>query len=716
MSLRLVTPFINTNIPGAYPNITVQSNPVGLGSSGLVVIMGEAAAGPSYQQIALKGNSFTPDQLDKVQQIYGNGQIVDAFTAFAAPSSDADITGTANRIFIVKTNQGTKAFATVPSAFGTVTYKNYGIDGNKYKFQITSTQAEVAPTVSGTTIAAFGAPLNADSFTIRLNGGAAFVITLSATATDHNSIGTLITELNTLLPAGITASAGAATNSLKLTMAVDPLANQKGWGKSFELFDSTPGDLAAIGLVAGLTVSSAEPSVEIQTSRPDINFNETLDISADVAFQIGYRGTTATLTITATTFATTVTGGTGASFSVLLSQFATLADLAAYVQTQTGYTVGVSATVQQLPPSVLDKVTAIGIDSSGTGLMPGRVKKAFYNWEATLGTSVVLDFTPTGTFGLPDVMALPLLLSGGTRGATLAADVVNGLAQIAGIQVNVIVPLFSQNASADITAGLTDSASTYTIAAINAAVKSHCIQYSTPKLKKNRIAILSLLSNYADAKAAAQGLGHYRCSLTMQKITQTNSQGSIVTFQPWYASCLAAGMQTGGFYKAIVNKAANIISYVDPTGFDSGSPGDVEDALSAGLLFLSQDTGRAGYWVSDQTTYGFDTNFVYNSIQAVYTSDLVALDLAQSFFTQFVGKSEADVTAASGLAFLTQKMDGYKKLKLIGSSTDAPLGFKNAKVSIDGPEMDVAVEIKLATAIYFIPININISQIQNSAG
>jgi hypothetical protein len=234
-------------------------------------------------------------------------------------------------------------------------------------------------------------------------------------------------------------------------------------------------------------------------------------------------------------------------------------------------------------------------------------------------------------------------------------------------------------------------------------------------LKKNRICILSLQSTYLLDKQEAQSLANYRCSLTMQQATQVNSVGVITTFLPWYTACIAAGMQTGGFYKSICNKYANVISFIDPSGFDSGSPGDVEDALSAGLLFLTQDTAGSR-WVSDQTTYGFDTNFVYNSIQAVYTSDILALDLAASFQSAFVGQSLADVNAATALSFLAQKMDGYKKLKLIAASSDAPLGYKNQSVTIQGPEMDVAVEIKLATAIYFVPISINISEVQSSAG
>lgn len=716
MSQRLVTSFVNTNIPGAYPNVNVKSNPVGLGSSGIVVIIGEADGGPSYSQVTLKDNSFTPDQLSKVEQAYLSGPIVDAMRALSAPSSDADIVGSANRIFIVKTNTSAKASAIVDTDYGTLKDLNYGKNGNKYKYQITTTAAEVAPTVSGATIATFGAALNGLVFQVRLNGGTFASVTLSATAGNHANIATLIVELNTLLPAGIVASAGAALNSLKLTMAVDATANRKGYGKSFELVDSVPGELVMIGLAAGLTTSSQEPSVEIAISRPDTGLSETIDISAAVALSLGYQGTTATATINQTTklLTTTVTGGTGAALSVDLTQFRTIADLASFIQAQTGYSASVAAFAQQKPTSALDEVTAIGICSTVASLKPGRVKVANSSFQAAIATSRAVSFTTTAKAGLPSAMANPAFLSGGLKGATLAADVVNAVDQLTGIQCNIIVPLFSRDATADITDSLTDSASTYTIDAVHALFKSHCIQYSTPKLKRNRLCILSYWGTYAESKAKSQGLGNFRCSLAFQRPTQVNSSGAIVQYLPWYAAAVAAGMQAGGFYKAIVNKAANVISFEDPSGFDAGSPGDVEDALDAGLLILAKDVAR-NYWVSDQTTYGFDTNFVYNSIQAVYLSDILALDLADSFQKAFVGKSLADVDAATALSFLAQKMDGYKKLKMIAGSDDAPLGFKNAKVAISGPELDVAVEIKLATAIYFIPIDISISQVQSSA-
>jgi len=717
MAQRVVTSFVNTNIPGAYPNVTVKSNPVGLGASGNIVIIGEADGGDSYQNVVLKNNSFTPDQLDRVTQQYISGQIVDAFRALSAPSSDADISGSANRIYIVKTNSSSKASAIVDTDYGILKDQNFGKDGNKYKYQITSTAAEAAPEVSGDTIAAFGAALDGTTFQIRLNGGASTTVTLSNVAADHNNIANLIIELNTLLPSGITASAGTAANSLKFTMDVDAAAYRKGWGKSFELFDSTPGDLAALGLDAGLTVSAQEPSVEVAISRPDIGLSETLDISADIALFVGYQGTTATMTINAarTLLTTTVTGGSGANLSIDLTQYRTVADLATFIAAQTGYSAEASAAAQQLPPSALDAVSAIGICATAASTRPGRVKQANYNFMKVLATSRALSFTTTANAGLPAPMTNPAFLSGGARGATLAADIVNALNQLAGIQVNIVVPLFSRDAAGDIADGLTDSGSTYTIAAVNAATKSHCIQYSTPKLKKNRIAVLSYWNDsYTAAKQTAQGLASYRVSLAIQKVSQVDAEGNIQEFLPWYTACVAAGMQAGGFYKSITNKFANVISFVDPSGFDAGSPGDVEDALDAGLLFLTQDTA-GNRWVSDQTTYGFDTNFVYNSLQATYCSDILALDLADAFQKAFVGKSLADVDAATAKAFLAQKMDGYKKIKLIAASDDAPLGYKNDKISISGPEMDVSVEIKLATAIYFIPISLNFSQVQSAA-
>jgi len=914
MAQFLNTPWISTPIPGAYVDTTVISNASGLASSGVVLIMGEAAGGPNYNEVQLKNNFFGPTALNQVRAIYTSGPIVDAFAALSAPSNDPDISGTATSIYILKTNEGTQATASVPG-YGTFTALNYGVGGNLFNYTVTSINSEVPPQVTGITVPAFGAPLNGDSFSIRLNGGAATVVTLGsssgpvnpgeaasaqtaahaaytslnamtatsipavldgqtltpgvystgaanlaasangtltfngagvyviqvastlvtgsggiptmtlsggataaniywvvgssatinsgfsgtfqgnviadASITDtlggtvngsmialtgavtlsaativnaqnapllnyagtfgilgasavtgsaasgtvvtgnvgssptnsitnfppgvivgstHSNIAQLVMELNTLLPAGITASAGASMNVI-LTMAVEGSPYSSGYSQSFELIDSTPGDLAALGLVAGLTASSEEPGVEVQIINTTAGVNEIFNVSPNVAMTVGYAGATGTLTINATTLTTSVSPSS-ADLTVQLSQYTTISELAAFINSQPGYSATANPSATSLPPSALDQVTAVGIASSD-GAEPGRIKDSLYAFQQLMNTSTALGFTPSAVGGLP-VPGTLTYLSGGSLGPTLAIDIVNAISQMAGIQVNIIIPLFSQDATKDIIAGNTDPASTYTIDAINELLKTHCIQYSTPALKRNRMALLSYNDTYVNCKAQAQSLASYRCALTFQQVTQVNSAGVNQVFLPWYGACVAGGMQCGGFYKSICNHLANIVSFTDPVGYDSGDPADVADALIAGMLPLTQNTSGIP-WVSDQTTYGLDTNFVYNSIQAVYLSDILSLDLAQYFQTAIVGKSVADVSAASALSALQQRFDYYKKLKMTTTSSDAPLGYRNASIQISAPSMYISVEAKLSTSIYFVAIDLALSAVQQSA-
>ncbi|HLD91712.1 MAG TPA: hypothetical protein VI911_11995 [Patescibacteria group bacterium] len=859
MSQRLTESFVNTNLPGSYIDPKVKSTPVGVSSSGNIVIIGEASGGAVCKGIdsvngdILKDNYFTPTQADRVIRKYISGPIVDAFMALASPSSDANISGSANKIYIAKTNQGEQASALMDASYGTLTDKNYGIDGNKYYYNVTQTKSEVAPSitsdaitfnateeegsisvdqagmadgdyfyiaaqdgtkyavaldttggalvvptgahyvaathkvvldvssigtdadlataiigafngltsftakvtlvdntsaviginqivagvvaelpnayddndsVSGASVGACavayvasqtgdsadGSIFNGLSFSVRVNGGAITVVTLSSVESAHDTVAELASEIDALLPSGISCVASGNQLVFALDTLTDDQANVLGYGRSFELIDSSLGDLAAIELAAGLVVSSQEPEIQLDINRKDNNTNEQYLVAAEIAMKIGYAGTTATCTINSTNLTTTVVGGAGANLNIILSQFNTIKDLADFINSQTDYTASVVESSTQKSPSALDQVSAVGI----CGDEAGRIKRALYNFESKVGESSVLDFVAIAVKGLPLKKSSVSYLEDGEKGATSASNIVSAIADLEGIKANFVIPLFSRDASDDIADGLTDSASTYSIDAINALVKSHVLKMSTPKIKKYRQAFLSFWGSYADAKAKSSSLAHYRAAVCMQKTSQVNSFGTVVSYLPWHTACIAAGMQAGGFYKAIVNKFANVISFEDPTGFDSGNPSDLEDALDAGLLVLEKAV-VGNKFVSDQTTYGVDTNFVYNSIQAVYAADLVSLDLVESFGAAFVGQSLADVDAATGLSFLAYKMDSYKKQKLIAASSDAPLGFKNAKVESVGPILRVSVEIKLATAIYFIPINLDISQISSSA-
>jgi hypothetical protein len=149
--------------------------------------------------------------------------------------------------------------------------------------------------------------------------------------------------------------------------------------------------------------------------------------------------------------------------------------------------------------------------------------------------------------------------------------------------------------------------------------------------------------------------------------------------------------------------------------FNTNDDDDLEDALEAGLLIAQVDPAGGFMWTSDQTTYMKDDSFYFNSIQAIYAGDIVALTCSQQMESAFVGQSVADVTAPVALSALEGIMSNLLRLKLIAVSDDAPKGFKNASIKINGGVMLVTVEVKLAGAIYFIPINFLVSQVQSSA-
>lgn len=838
MAIRFSNSFINTVRPGAYASVRVRSTPTGIGAAtGIIAIIGEAAAGPDFANDNLKENFFSPDQTAQIEAKYVSGPIIDAARILAAPSNDPGIVGGPNSIVVLKTNAGAKASALVDTDYGSLKDKLEGFQGNSLAYKNLESQSEIAPSVESEAVLALsnlgntsevftvttpaaslitsgqhflfqagnsgqryyawynkagagGDPavagrvgvviaigatdtanqvatatqlaidalatfnatvltnvvtvtaqtageaedavnvdvaslviavttqgglidasaLNGLSFSLRRNGSAVTVVTLSATEANHDTAAELAAEIQAQITAlGMTCSA-VAPDRIKIEINADVANHRKGWGKSFELIDSTPGDLAALSLDAGLIVSAQESAIETNVVNQATNEEETFQAIGQVALNIGYLGTSATLSINSSGVLTaTVVGGAGANLSVDTKSYPTIKALADFISTKVGYSASADASSNSRPASELDKVNAIGIATSTASLKPGRIKKSLANYKAAAATSRFTDFTATETEGLPAPVTTLQFLSGGLKGGTTSAKILEALTALEGLNVNFVVPLISRDAAADIADSLTDATSTYTIDAVNGAIKTHVLKMSAVKLKKNRSAFLSYKGTFAEAKQKAGDQASFRTTLSFQDVINSGTQ-----YQPWYAASVAAGMQAAGFYKAIFNKITNITSVVDPSGFDSGSPGDLEEAIESSLLTLER-TNAGVIFCSDQTTYGFDSNFVYNSTQAVYAADIIALDLASTLQTKFVGQSLADVDAGTVVSEIAAKMNIYKRLKLIAGSDDAPLGYRGVIVEIDGPVLSVKLEIKIATAIFFIPVEIEVSQVQSSA-
>jgi hypothetical protein len=129
--------------PGAYSKTTIDlGGNFPLGATGIVGIIGEAAAGPS----GLFG-PFAADQLLELQSTYISGNVVDAARFLFSPSTDAAIPSGASFVYIYKTNASAIASLLLAGNYGSVYSVNTGTYGNNITFKNT-VAAESVETVS----------------------------------------------------------------------------------------------------------------------------------------------------------------------------------------------------------------------------------------------------------------------------------------------------------------------------------------------------------------------------------------------------------------------------------------------------------------------------------------------------------------------------------------------------------------------------------------
>lgn len=579
---------------------------------------------------------------------------------------------------------------------------------------------------------------------------AATTNTISATKlSDGSKAGATPGVITNPAVVGAVAVSGTVANDLlvssPVTITVVASTQIDGVGKSLEIAElSTGTDLVSRSTyalsttavtwvsksgAAAIIASATEPNARILLARVSDGVDEQITAGGQIGLTLSYLGTTATVTITSTLLTTAVVGGSGANLSLQLADYSTISDLAAYINSQTGYSAaaGTSTTGQNLATS-LDRVVAAPIASTWNA-KNGRIKiDAFKMFTAVSQTSGTIQLgSPTAAradAGLPAVNATVVYFAGGKKGGSSNAQITAAIDALSNLSVNFVVPLFSSDATVDIAAGKTqgtdsvngETASSYTIDSINAWAKSHCIAMSKLKRKKNRQAIVSKKDTFINAKNAASNLAAFRNACTFQDVKNPDSTGTMTQYAPWMAAAIAAGMQTAGFYRSITHKFANVSGVTQAAGdFNDRDDDAMEQALLAGLMPLRRHPKGGYFWVSDQTTYTKDSNFVYNSLQAVYAADIIALTTAQRMEDAFVGQSVADISAAVAMTFLKGVMADFMRLKLIAASDDAPAGFKNAKITISGPVLLVEAEIKLAGAIYFIPISFLVSPVVQTA-
>ena len=152
------------------------------------------------------------------------------------------------------------------------------------------------------------------------------------------------------------------------------------------------------------------------------NTSQVISVTSPTALLLSFTGTTAAVTIDSKLLTIAVTGGPSPA-PIAISDFPTIADLATYINTLSGFSAAVgTAVLGQNATSTLDR----GTFTFGTtfGGFTGRIKQDAYRFLSAINdTAVLIHLKARADKGLPDYQALTFL-TGGAKGATLATDAV----------------------------------------------------------------------------------------------------------------------------------------------------------------------------------------------------------------------------------------------------------------------------------------------------
>lgn len=718
--------------PGSYSKTNIDlGGGFPIGPAGLIAIFGEADAGaPGDEEVSISANRFTADQLVTIRNKYRSGPIVDAASFLFAPAADAAVPSGAQTVWIYKTNSSVRSSLALAASYGTLRAREWGIGGNRLSAKVVLV-AETAATVASTAAFDETTLASGDKLVLKMNGGAANTWTAPGTITSNATLATALSTTGNWSdgsPTGITITVGGTDGASTVTMTMAAAATQHtlGWGRSFQLAAGTPDALVKMNLTAGLKTPAVEPSATITLDQKRDNIQEEDVVGGNVVLTLGHDGTGGVTAATVAIDADNIilSENAVAVHTLPKASYATLKDLADELSlvTYAGWSAALTSPIyNQLSPADLDLVTAVGAHADGA-VMPARIKKDASDVADMLENSGLASMVSQATKGLPDALS-ETLLSGGSKGGTSTADVMDALEKFEKFHVNSIVPLFSRDATADITDGLTDSTSTYTIAGIQQAVKTHISLMKTVKKRSERQGYMSMRDTYAACQEQAGILADGRMQLVIQDIRQVDSQGTIKWFQPWALACLLAGSRGGApigeplTFKfmncsGIRHTAQPMSTPEEDISIDFDPDLQADDAIISGITFLEAPQTGGFRVVVDNTTYGRDNNFVWNRANVLYAADIVAFNFRNGLEAALVGRkntiSVADVTGVASSILGTFLNQG-----ITVSTTDAPQGYKSLVVRIEGNTVYVEVTIKLVEGIDFVLSEISIQRASN---
>lgn len=478
------------------------------------------------------------------------------------------------------------------------------------------------------------------------------------------------------------------------------------WGESENLINVT--------VNLGSSANKRQITIERGDEQEELSENaEQAQINIDY---IG-AGTAATLDISGASLATkslttTITGAASDNLSISLNG-KTMKDVVDIISANPAYTVSLSnaQSGSVTPATDLDVVAALDIDGAAKELYRNAKElEDIINEESQLATATVIQ----NVAGWPAVAA-KAFMSGAVKGASATADFTDGFAASLAKFVNVILPAISRDAAADITDGLTDPASAYDVDSVLAGMDTHLRLRGTIKNRKEAQGMAGHRdSTIANSYAVAQSLGSELIQLCVQDVLVQDSDAELRWKQPHIQAALMAGIRLGSEVgEPLTSKTLNCSGIGHAVNTETGiSAGDFDAdidfqvAIDNGITFAEQL--RSGISVVvDNTTYGKDQNFVWNRGSVIEAAHFIARSLRARGALLIGGKTVAGLRSSIDTGMADELVKLFND-RITSKDDEAPQGYKNLLVTLEGNTAKVSVHVKPIQGLDFVLIEIEL--------
>ncbi len=750
--------------PGGLTKINANAlTPIGLSSTGIVHLLGEADGGaPGTSGVVII------DDPALAKELFRSGPLADAIRVAFNPSGDNRIPGGAFRVIAYKTNASTQSSIQLPGDEATITDTSTGastttvitlvtggltpdahigrwlqLDGPPaVKRRIVDNDAttvtvspgfSTAPVVTDpvsildsqlvVTSSDYGAHTSQVSIEVEPGVGQGVVVTLAFEDTVERSpeVGGL-SKLDLKYLGGPVLETGTITINSATTLDLDGAAapGANAWDALMIRFADGSQRLIASHTAADPTAIVLDAAHGLTTTQ-QTDLNGTTATIIDVTSAVGNFTGSNGLALSFTSAVLPTADDLSLNFSTL--SLTTLRELVDYINGNTNYEAAIPAGVNADTTLLAnydfgDRNT--GVDVRFDDAIDPNNKRSFRQdltavvaWindfstlataaKATVGTDEGSEL-PASTGGVQGtVRDVPVYLVGGVRGTSSNSNFQAGFDQLIQLRGNHVSPLIAQ----DLTNEGNGSAATFE--SVGAQLKE--------QVKKARTTDKNEMGGYIGFKgdkdaiiAQAAKFNDTDVQMMPQQMGFLDVDGTLKTFDEWGSAVAAAGMRSGAneVGEPLTYKTINTVTLTQDSSWSPSSRTDANQLLAGGVMFAEVTNAGLVRWVRDLTTHIQDDNIAFIDGNTRDAVRFIAYDMRQFLEDRFTGVKATPANAAAIRDSVQVKMAEYLENNIIVESLDPETesklipGFRNLRVFIEGNTATIRVEIFPVTGIVF---------------